>query len=173
MHGGKAPQSLLARTKREEQARIERMAVTYGVAVKIDPLDALAGELWRTQGVVLWLESQVRELAPEALTWGIKEVQDKRATEFTGTDTVSAAQIHGLVELYFRERQHLHRVSKDCVSVGIALKEQERMGALADQVLARMRALATWLGADVARPEVMRTIVEILRTGEPPPRSLP
>lgn len=169
-HGGSAPQVLRARDRRDEEARLEAAVVTYGLPVKVDPIDALLNELWRTQGAVLWLGEQVRELKPEALTWGLKELADKRATEYTGIDRTEAAGIHGLVELYFRERQHLAKVSKDCVGVGIALKDQERMSALADQLLGRMRVLAVWAGLDPSAPGVAQAIVDILRTGEAPPR---
>lgn len=124
-------------SKAERQRRAEafladqeaRKAVaTYGLPRDISPTDALLEEVRFTAGHVAWLRQRVSELAPDALTWGTREVVDKQATEFTGTDTTEAAAVNVWLELYYRERKHLVDVCKAAISVGI----EERYVRLAE-----------------------------------------
>lgn len=165
-HGGRAPQALAAAERRQQEARAAALAVTYGLPVEIDPVDALLGELWRTQGAVLWLGEQIRALEAREVTWGQTEVTHKTATEFSGIDTTEAAVPHVLVELYQRERAHLAKVSRDCVSVGIELKLAQRMEAIGADVMAKIGQVVRALGHDPESPEVLALVVSVLR-GQP------
>lgn len=168
-HGGRAPQNMKAAERREALAEAEAAAVTFGLPVKVDPIDALLGELWRTQGAVQWLERQIRAIEPDALTWGLTEVAEVHASQFTGTNRTESARIHGLMALYQTERQHLTLVSEKCVKVGIAAKEQQRMEMLGGLLLDRMSVLAAAAGLDPASVAVAELISTVLTSGAPPP----
>lgn len=163
MHGGSTPVAKAAAERRQLEARAAALATTYGLPVEIDPVDALLGELWRTQGVVLWLGEQIRLLAPEAVTWGLTEVRDVGASQFVGEDRTEAMRVHALVDLYQRERAHLAKVSRDCVSVGIELKLAQRMEAIGADVMAKLGQVLRALGHDPDDPTVLRLVVAVLR----------
>lgn len=166
-HGGLAPQSKAAAQRRGHQASVEALAVTYGLPVEVDPVDALLGELWRTQGIVLWLQAQIADLAPEDIGWGLTEIKDVTSSEAPGIDRTEAAAVHVLVQLYQQERAHLAKVSRDCVSVGIELKLAQRMDAIAADVMAKIAAIVRALGHDPDDPATARLVVAVLR-GLPP-----
>jgi hypothetical protein len=166
-HGGASPQAKAAADRRRQEASVAALAVTYGLPVEIDPVDALLGELWRTQGAVLWLQAQIADLAPEEIGWGQTEVKTVNSVEFGGTDTTEAAAINVLVQLYQRERQHLAKVSRDCVSVGIELKLAQRMDAIASDVMSKLAVILRALGHDPEDRQVLRLVVNVLR-GMPP-----
>jgi len=165
-HGGRAPQAKAAAARRIAEAQAAAAVVTYGLPVEIHPLDALRSELWRTQGAVLWLEQQVRALAPEELIWGTKEIVDKRATEFKGIDRTEAALIHGWMEHYRWERKHLAEVSALCVKVGIDLLEQQRIQQQAEEFLPVLRRVVSALGADPDDAKVTALILAALQPGD-------
>lgn len=162
-HGGRAPQAIAAATRRQQEARAAVLATTYGLPVEIDPVDALLGELWRTQGAVLWLEAQIRALEPAALTWGVTEVAQVHASQFAGTNRTEAAGITPLLEVYLRERKHLAQLSKDCVTVGIELRMEQRIKTIGQDFHDLVTRVVTALGHDVADPDVSRLIVASLR----------
>lgn len=166
-HGGLAPQSKAAAQRRGLQASAAALAVTYGLPVEVDPVDALLGELWRTQGIVLWLQAQIADLEAEAVHWGTTEVKEVHSTEFGGTDTTQAAAAHVLIELYQRERAHLAKVSRDCVAVGVELRMAQRMEAIGADVMAKLGAILRALGHDPEDRDVLRLVVGVLRGGAP------
>lgn len=135
MHLGKKAKDVIA----EEMA--ERAVATYGLPRDISPTDALLEEVRFTAGHVAWLRQRVSELAPDALTWGTREVVDKQATEFTGTDTTEGAAVNVWLELYYRERKHLVDVCKAAISVGIEeryVRLAEAQGAIVAEVIRRI-----------------------------------
>lgn len=119
----------------------EKAVATYGLPRDISPTDALLEEVRFTAGHVAWLRQRVSELAPDALTWGTREVVDKQATEFTGTDTTEAAAVNVWLELYYRERKHLLDVCKAAISVGIEeryVRLEEAKGQLVADLIRRI-----------------------------------
>lgn len=143
---------------------MEALAVTYGLPVQVDPVDALLGELWRTQGAVLWLEAQIRDLEAADLTWGVTEIATKNATQFAGTDTIKSAAVHPLLEVYQRERKHLAQLSKDCVSVGIELRMQQRMKDVGAEFHALLTRVVGALGHSLQDPQVVQVVADELRS---------
>ena len=136
-HGGCAPSGVKA--AQDEHAR--DLVQTYGLPRDISPTDALLEEVRFTAGHVAWLRQRVSELAPDALTWGTREIVDKQATEFTGTDTTEAAAVNVWLELYYRERKHLVDVCKAAISVGIEeryVRLAEAQGAVVAAVIRRI-----------------------------------
>jgi hypothetical protein len=137
LHGGSVPSGRKAAM--EELA--SRAVDTYGLPRDISPTDALLEEVRFTAGHVAWLRQRVSELAPDALTWGTREMVDKQATEFPGTDTTEAAAVNMWLELYYRERKHLVDVCKAAISVGIEeryVRLAEAQGAVVAAVIRRI-----------------------------------
>src|SRR4051812_31727674 len=66
LHGGSSPTGIRA----AETARAKHAVVTFGLPIQVDALTALREEVWRTAGHVAYLEAEIRQLKPEALTWG-------------------------------------------------------------------------------------------------------
>ncbi len=136
----------LSRAQREAkaaEAEARKAVVTYGLPRDVSPTDALLDEVRYTAGHVAWLRERVAELAPDALTWGTREMVDKQATEFPGTDTTEAAAVNMWLELYYRERKHLVDVCKAAISVGIEermVRLAEAQGALLNDVIRRILA---------------------------------
>jgi hypothetical protein len=136
-HGGASP----AGGKAAAEQMAEKAVATYGLPRDISPTDALLEEVRFTAGHVAWLRQRVSELAPDALTWGTREVVDKQATEFTGTDTTEAAAVNVWLELYYRERKHLLDVCKAAISVGIEeryVRLEEAKGQLVADLIRRI-----------------------------------
>lgn len=123
MHIGKQAAPVIA------EAFARRAVETYGLPLDVSPGDALLDEVRYTAGHVAWLRERVRELENRDLVWGMTEVAEKNASEFTGTDTTYAAVPNVWVELYMRERKHLVDVAKAAIAAGI----EERKVRLAEQ----------------------------------------
>jgi hypothetical protein len=135
MHLGKRAKDVIA------EAMAEKAVATYGLPRDISPTDALLEEVRFTAGHVAWLRERVSQLAPDALTWGTREVVDKQATEYQGTDTTEAAAVNVWLELYYRERKHLVDVCKAAISVGIEeryVRLAEAQGAVVAEVIRRI-----------------------------------
>ena len=140
IHAGVSKAELAGRAAEEEA---KRAVITYGLPRDVSPSDALLEEVRFTAGHVAWLRGRVSDLAPDALTWGTREMVDKQATEFPGTDTTEAAAVNMWLELYYRERKHLVDVCKAAISVGIEermVRLAEAQGALLNDVIRRILA---------------------------------
>lgn len=125
LHGGKTPSHQQAGHK----ALAARAAATFGLPREVDPRDALLEEVYRTAGVVDWLQRKVRDLQDEDVVWGITEEVTKDSGEFPGVDTTRAAAVNVWVELYAKERKHLVDVCKAAIASGL----EERRVRLAEQ----------------------------------------
>jgi hypothetical protein len=113
-HGGSSPShGIKARREMAEEA-----AATFGLSIRVDPMRALVEELWRTAGHVAWLKEQIEGLP--------------------GADDLLYLTEQGLkprafLDVYHREREHLTKVARACLEVGIAerqVKLAEEQGAL-------------------------------------------
>jgi hypothetical protein len=151
MHGGRAPQVKAAAKERTERAVAEKAVATYGLAVDVDPLDALLGELRRTAGHVAWLGTLIAQLQHEHAD--LKHSGLKQYSAETGTTRPSV-----WVEIYQSERAHLARVAKDCVAANIderRVKLAEDQGRLVADVI---RRIVTALGLDPASDDVREIV---------------
>jgi hypothetical protein len=128
-HGGAAPQVRAAGERRIQAANAQLAAVTFGLSREVDPRDALLEEVYRTAGVVDWLQQKVRALQDDDVVWGVTEEVTKDSGEFPGVDTTRAAAVNVWVELYAKERKHLVDVCKAAVAAGL----EERRVRLAEQ----------------------------------------
>lgn len=100
---------------------------TYGEPVKVSAEQALLGELWRTAGIVKWLGERVAELEADTLTWGAVSTARRYWGEFPGSETIERAGPHVLLDLYYRERQHLVKVAAQIMSHGLAARMVDAM----------------------------------------------
>lgn len=128
-HGGSSPQAKRKAAERMAHEAAERAVETFGLPRDVAPDQALLEEIARTNGHIYWLSEVIRELEPEALTWGLAKREQVGASEFTGTNETEQSGVNVWLELYHRERAHLVVVCKAALSAGI----EERRVRLAEQ----------------------------------------
>jgi hypothetical protein len=125
-HGGNTPTHVKA-AQREELAEA---IVTFGLPIDIEPTDAMLDEVHRTAGVVLFLEGEVRKLAPEELTYGIhRDIGRSVAGKIVERVVERRAGVVALVKLWQSERRHMVNVCAKAIAAGIA----ERQVRVAEQ----------------------------------------
>lgn len=127
-HGGSAPNY----TAQVYKLRAEQGARKYSLPVKMDPKDALIGELERTIGVVQFLEFKVNELTHEG--------KDSNMVGPVGGGQGGYPEFKQNVYwgMWQQERKHLESVAKTCIAAGIEerrVKLAEDQGALIARVL--------------------------------------
>jgi hypothetical protein len=147
LHGG-ATESHKAAAQR---TLAERAVKTYGLALDINPVDALLDEVRWTAGHVAWLRERVQEIEREALVWGRTEVVDKGAGEFIGVDTTEAAKPNVWLSLYQVERKHLVDVCKTAIGAGLAERQVRMAEAAGEQLVQVIRAILDDLGLSPAQ----------------------
>jgi hypothetical protein len=121
LHGGNTPSHRQA----GERAIAEAAVGTFGLPREVDPRDALLEEVYRTAGAVDWLWTQVRELDPQAVVWGVAE----------RTDDVEKQKAAPSIwyELWAKERRHLTEVCRVALQSGVEERKvrlAEAQGAL-------------------------------------------
>ena len=118
MHSGTRDRAGNAR--RAALAGLEQAAARYGFPVTISAADALQQDIERTQGLIVYLEAHLRDV-------GAGELVERISTEHTSGDLQQHIQrvdaaIGVWVELFLKERQHLHQISRTALSVGLQEK---------------------------------------------------
>lgn len=142
-HGGSTPNH--KRAAQKEIAR--RECATLGLAVEIDPGEALIQELWETAGNVAFYRELVQQLPmhpePDAYVDGEGGGHWKRGDagvygrsyHVSGIPT-GEAKPHVLVALYNEERKHLAAVAAAALKAGVDQRrvelEQQRGALIAD-----------------------------------------
>lgn len=124
-HGGAAPQTIAAAERRRQERAAQRDLEAFGVPVATDPHTALLDELYRSNGVVLWLSAIVAELDEDEITWG--QTRQKVGGEDQGTTHEAGRNVW--VQLWQSERKHLVEVASACSRAGI----EERRVRLAEE----------------------------------------
>lgn len=149
--------STVMKAKYDPQAeawKVNRAAATYGIPREVDPFTALEEELYRTAGIVQWLQEAIGAIEERDVTHLIVtnaerdgesklEVIDERANE--------------LIKLYQVERKHFRDIAKTCIDVGIDVRKMEIAELQAQLFNTALRAILTDLGV-IDHPEVL-TIV--------------
>jgi len=144
MHGGVTDRAGNAR--RAAVAGLEQAAARYGFPVAITAADALQQEVERTQGLIVYLEARLRDV-------GAGELVERISTEHTSGDLqqhvrrVDAA-ISVWVELYLKERQHLHQITRTALSVGLQERRLKVDPRYADAFEAAFLHMLMGLGRD-------------------------
>lgn len=155
LHGGSSPNGRIAAQR--EQAAVA--VATYGLPVDIDPREALLAEVRRSYGAVMWLEAQVRAVAPDALVRGTRGVNRmvKVGTEAgTTTTTDVGPAVNVWLDLFYRERSHLVAVCRAAVAAGI----EERRIRLEEQQGAQIAASFQFI-QDTARERLALTAAAV------------
>lgn len=170
-HGGGSPQVRAAAQRRLAENGARRALATYGSPVEVAPLDALLGELWRTAGHVAWLADLVANLEHTDAVRVTVDGDDEQVSgarsglkQYTRDKGLLWEKPSVWVELYQHERQHLARVAKDCLTVGI---EERRVKLVEDQgrlVADVIRRIVSALGLDPGAPEVREIVRRELTT---------
>lgn len=134
-----------------------RAMATYGTPRQIDPLTGLKEELWRTAGIVQWLETQIGELSENEITHLVVTNAD-RAEEDGRKLEVIDERANELVNLFQKERKHYLEVCKTCISVGLAQMEIEMAQQQAAIFNGTLRGTLVELGVDIRDPRVLAVV---------------
>lgn len=123
-----------------------------------DPVAAFEDEFLRTVSRIAWLDKAIANLTDEEIVWGKISEDVKNATEWPGIDTGYGARVNGLVELQFRERQHLLAIEKIWLGARLDHKRLEIAQNQATAIETVMVAILAKLGHDAANPSVRAII---------------
>jgi hypothetical protein len=159
-HGGSAPQVRRAAAQRVMTGKLLAGVATLGLAVEdVSPAEILLEEVARSAGAVRWLEARIRELDPDALTWGLTaEVSGRQSmgpVEFT-EHRAGPAQ---LLLIYQAERTHLVNVCKVTLGAGIEERRVQLAEQLGGVVADMMASLLDDLGLSPEQRESAREAV--------------
>jgi len=127
-----------------------------------DPVAAFEDEFLRTVSRIAYLDRAIGGLTDEELVWGKISEDVKNATEWPGIDTGYGARVNALVELQFRERQHLLAIEKIWLGARLDHKRLEIAQNQATVFESAMVAILAKLGHDSANPSVRAIIFQEL-----------
>jgi len=147
-HGAGGNMELHLQSKALHSARA--MMLTYGGRQEGDPGEILLEEIARTNGHVLWLEGQVTSRTPRdlAANWWLFKRSTDAHVRWDETAEANADESFGGVwlELYMKERTHLHALCKTALSAGIeerrvrlAEAQGQRLGLAIVQMLKELK----------------------------------
>lgn len=137
-----------------------------GIPIKTTPEQALLEEVWRSQGEVVWLESQIQDW--ETLPNGKvkRRVWDAVLMEHVMVEqtVMEAIATHPVYKAYTEARTHLARVSKMAVDAKLterALKlEEDKIRVLAGVVNAAIVAAGLEPSQQIAIRQALRAEIE-------------
>lgn len=133
-HLGNTPTHRKAAKLQKVQKEVDAI-ILYGPQREVTPHEALLEEIWRTAGIVSWLEGKVREYGEaDDLVWGVVETEEGTR----GSTVKQAARPSVWLTLFQKERRHLVDVSRVAIAAGIAerqVKLAEQQGAIIAEVL--------------------------------------
>lgn len=137
-----------------------------GIPIKTTPEQALLEEVWRSQGEVVWLESQIQdwETTPDGKvrvrSWD-PAAMDHVIHEITVMEAIAK---HPVYRAYTNAREHLARVSKLAVDAKLterALKlEEDKVRVLAGVVNAAILAAGLEPSQQIAVRQALRAQIE-------------
>jgi hypothetical protein len=125
LHMGNVTSSVIS----AERATAKQMVKTYGLNVKIDPVEAMLEEVERTVGAVRWLQGIIGELPQGEVVYGLSEESiepdvrddDGRVLVANVSGKMKAAPSIW-VDLYQKERRHLREVCRDAIAAGVSMR---------------------------------------------------
>ena len=154
-HGGAAKQ-VRAKTKaRDDERRLREMVVTYGLPIDITPEQAMLDEVHRAAGIVAWLETQIRELSPHDVIWGVTRIKEGGDDRGTTREAVP----HVLIRLFQQERALLAKVAADAIRVGIEERQVKFVESQGAAVVKALRAILTDLQLTAAQKALVADVV--------------
>lgn len=119
LHGGSTQSGTKAAERQAQQGALERARKTFGIALDVEPGDALLGLVRTSSGLCAWYSSRIEQLS--GVTMGDKS--------------------HPLVAMFLDERKHLSAVAKAALDAGIAerrVRLEEEQGRLLVGLLERV-----------------------------------
>jgi hypothetical protein len=161
-HGGGKPAAQANGVRRWAAGVVREMMETYGGPVKIDAVEALTQEIWRTQGHVLWLQDMVTRSLPDDLAAQFWEY--KRSTSVpTGfkehvENRANNAYAGVWLDLYIQERAHLVRACREAISLNLSERRLTLDEKLAQMLAVMVTNLARDFGQDPEAPHVREKI---------------
>lgn len=133
--------------KHAERIMAEQAVRTFGLPREIGPTEALAEELWRTAGVVAWLDGILGDTPRDQIT----------------QRSMAGVRPSVWVEMYWTERRHYAAVARECVKAGL---EERRVALHEEQVRTvgvAIRSIVEGLGHRLDDPEVVPVVERSLR----------
>ena len=127
-----------------------------------DPVAAFEDEFLRTVSRIAYLDTIIGKLTDDELVWGKISEDVVRATEWPGVNLGYGARVNGLVELQWRERQHLLAIEKIWLHARLDVKRLEIAQNQATALEVVMSAILAKLGHDTANPSVRAIIAQEL-----------
>lgn len=127
MHGGKAPQVKAAAERRLEVAEIGRKLERLGVAIEVNPLDALQHSVFEAAGNVAFLRERVQDggETPSAAWLAHYDAERERLAKFAKM-AVDAGVSERLVRLEEAKAEALVRAIKTAVArAGLSPEQQQ------------------------------------------------
>lgn len=149
LHMGNVSTSVIA----AERITAKQMVKTYGLNVKIDPVEALLEEVERTVGAVRWLQSIIGELEQGEIVYGLSEESiepdvrddDGRVLVANVSGKMKAAP-SVWVDLYQKERRHLREVCRDAIAAGVSMRMITMYEQAADTYVSMYERVINQLG---------------------------
>lgn len=151
-HGGSAPQVKAKAVANVQRQEAEAAARRLSLPIEVDPADALLDELFRTAGWIATYEAYVNEQTlDEGSHWGpIYGGKD-------GYDT-GERKPNIVVELLYRERQHLKDLTVAILKAGIEERRVRLAEEQATQLARVITAILTDLGHDLTDPRTREVV---------------
>jgi hypothetical protein len=134
-HGGKNPVAQNKGLERFHEAEIMERANKYGTPRNISAVDAMEEERARTQGIVDHLEKLISENPNDAVLLG----------------------------LYMAERQHLSKLTKDALTLGVDERRIRLETMQVDMLESAIDGIVSRLGHDPHTTRVRTIIAEVFR----------
>ena len=121
-----------------------------------DPVAAFEDEFLRTVSRIAYLDTIIGKLTDDELVWGKISEDVVRATEWPGVNLGYGARVNGLVELQWRERQHLLAIEKIWLHARLDVKRLE----IAQNQATALEVVMSAILAKLSRVQVVQQHVE-------------
>jgi hypothetical protein len=134
MHGGSSPQAKKAAARRVAERKVVTTLERMGVAIQVDPLEALLGQVYESAGNVAVLRGLILQLEPKVSGWN----DEADSAGIAGPNHLGDGAPHVLVTMYDRERDRLANMVKLCLDADVAERRvalAEHQGELLAQVI--------------------------------------
>jgi hypothetical protein len=161
-HGGRTPNGVKHGERLLAERAVERLDLT--VVRPRDAADVLLEEVARSAAIVDFITERIRDLDPQALVQGVREIRETtRQGQPPERVTVVANVPNVWLNYYLAERKHLVFVCKETVSAGVQLRQVELAEQQGRIVVRLIDAVLGELGVDVSDGAVAATVARHLR----------
>lgn len=162
IHGGRIPRVVAAEKRRRAEAQavsdLEAARARFGVAVDVDPHEAVAEIL----GVTMGTERILRGMVDELRRGGTITDEGKVVAGIYGPDHLGDGRPHVLWSMWRDASADVARFSKVAADMGFAERQQARADRQADFIEGVVTELLKEFGIDVEDPEVGAKVGKVL-----------